>query len=79
MTLAEVQHTVTVILGELEPCVDSVTQALIRCPDGQFVWRHKYDGNVDCPCRYEMRECDNQAEEFDTLTGECVCVEQACH
>lgn len=75
---AEVQHTVTAIIGVLEPCVDSTTQELITCPSGQFIWRHEYDLNLDCPCRYEMRHCDNEFEEFDTLTGECVCVERPC-
>jgi hypothetical protein len=50
---AEVQHAVTIIRGELEPCVDD-DGYLIVCPTGQYVHREFDDGNLNCPCRYAM-------------------------
>lgn len=40
-----VEHLVTAMPGTLEPCRDSVTDELIICPRGQFVWRHMEDMN----------------------------------
>lgn len=51
---AEVEHRITIINGVLEPCRDSVSNELIACPKGQFIWRDEFDGNLDCPCRYEL-------------------------
>lgn len=76
--LAEAEHLVTSMAGVLEPCRDSETGDLIFCPVGQFVYRHESDGNLDCPCHYEMRHCDNEREEWDVINGGCVCVEQVC-
>ena len=36
------------------------------------------DMNEDCPCRFELQNCDNTFHAFDTITGECICTEQSC-
>jgi len=74
---AEVEHLVTVIPGEIEPCRDA-DGFLMGCPDGQFLYRVPYHAEDDCTCRYEMRHCDNEFYEWNILTGQCECVERAC-
>lgn len=49
----EVQHAVTVIPGELEPCRDD-DENLIVCPPGTFVYRESGDANRNCPCLWDM-------------------------
>jgi len=71
LSQVETEHLITVIPGILKPCGKA-------CPRGQFIWRTHLDPEDDCSCRYEMNHCDDENYEFDTRTGECVCMQRLC-